>query len=215
MSKTRIKTYDKIIIESLALFNEHGERAITTNHIAAHLGISPGNLYYHFRNKEEIIHQIFLQYTDFIRTRLAPPPGRTLHIEDLAHYLDTAFQAMWRYRFMFYDLPGLLARNPQMQEDYQRFLTGELTLLMEKLFREFAALGLLSFPNEDTIHQLSVNVWLVTKFWFAFEQTAKPTQPITEATGRRGARQVLSLLRPYIQPAFVGVFDQIDARYRD
>ncbi|MGE8356801.1 MAG: TetR/AcrR family transcriptional regulator [Microvirgula sp.] len=57
-----IKTYDRIVSESLALFNEHGERTITTNHIAAHLGISPGNLYYHFRNKEEIVYQIFLQY---------------------------------------------------------------------------------------------------------------------------------------------------------
>ncbi|MGL5986966.1 MAG: TetR/AcrR family transcriptional regulator, partial [Burkholderiales bacterium] len=87
----RIKTYDRIIQASLELFNEHGERAITTNHIAAHLGISPGNLYYHFRNKEEIIYQIFLQYRSFMQTRLSLPGNAKIEASDMLKYLDTAF----------------------------------------------------------------------------------------------------------------------------
>ena len=57
-----MKTRDKIIQASIVLFNEQGERNVTTNHIAAHLNISPGNLYYHFRNKEDIILSIYEEY---------------------------------------------------------------------------------------------------------------------------------------------------------
>ena len=58
----RAKTRDRIIEASLELFNAQGERAVTTNHIAQHLGISPGNLYYHFRNKQAIVAELFGAY---------------------------------------------------------------------------------------------------------------------------------------------------------
>jgi AcrR family transcriptional regulator len=54
-----MKTKDKIIQISVDMFNKSGVVAVTTNHIAKELNISPGNLYFHFRNKEEIIRHIF------------------------------------------------------------------------------------------------------------------------------------------------------------
>ncbi len=207
-----MKTYDKIVHESLKLFNEHGERSITTNHIAAHLGISPGNLYYHFRNKEEIIYQIFRQYEEFINTRLALPTDRPLQIENLIHYLDTAFLGMWQFRFMFYDMPGILARNPRMQEEYEQFVNRDLLSLMTRLFNEFADIGLLQVSQEDIKH-LVVNMWLIIKFWFAFQQTANPGVPITEDTGRTGVLQVLALLKPYVQHARLPQYQMIYRHY--
>ncbi len=40
----RLNTRQRIVQAALELFNQQGERQVTTNHIAAHLGISPGNL---------------------------------------------------------------------------------------------------------------------------------------------------------------------------
>ena len=53
-----MKTKDKIIATAINLFNLHGTKAISTNHIAKEMGISPGNLYYHFRSKNDIIRSI-------------------------------------------------------------------------------------------------------------------------------------------------------------
>ena len=93
------KTRDRIVEASLELFNAQGERSITTNHIAAHLGMSPGNLYYHFRNKQAIIAELFAQYEDRVDAFLRLPEGRALTVGDKTFYLQALLAAMWHYRF--------------------------------------------------------------------------------------------------------------------
>jgi len=86
-----MKTKDKIILASLDLFNEKGERNVSTNHIAAHLGMSPGNLYYHFRNKSDIIYEIFRNYELMVDTYLHVPSDRAIHIHDLWKHFAPPF----------------------------------------------------------------------------------------------------------------------------
>src|SRR3990167_1676925 len=83
-----LKTRERIIQASLELFNAQGERSVTTNHIAAHLGISPGNLYYHFRNKQAIIAELFALYERQVDTFLRRPEGRALTVQDKTFYLE-------------------------------------------------------------------------------------------------------------------------------
>ena len=109
-----MKTRDRIIEASLQLFNEQGERAVTTNHIAAHLGMSPGNLYYHFRNKQQIIAELFERYAAEAEQNLALPEGRALDLDDKARYLESMGATMWRYRFMLRDLEHLLASDAEL-----------------------------------------------------------------------------------------------------
>ena len=93
------KTKDRILAASLQLFNEQGERNITTNHIAAHLDISPGNLYYHFKNKQDIIAALFNRYQNRVEDILQVPKDRPLQPMDKLTYIQSVFQGLWDYRF--------------------------------------------------------------------------------------------------------------------
>ena len=95
-----LKTRDRILLRSLELFNDAGERTVTTNHIAAALNISPGNLYYHFRSKEDIIYEIFLNYEKSMIQALSVPENHTITYGEKIGYFESIFHQLWDYRFL-------------------------------------------------------------------------------------------------------------------
>lgn len=75
------ETFNKIVEASLQLFNQEGERVITTNHIAERMNISTGKLYYHFRNKEEIINELYQRYVKGMAEQLSAALSHSNSIE--------------------------------------------------------------------------------------------------------------------------------------
>src|SRR3546814_5464188 len=98
------------------MFNAQGEPTVTTNRIADELEISPGNLYYHFRNKDDIIEQQFARFDARMDDALAAPDGRLPGLEDIWLQLHLAFEAIWDYRFLYRDLVELLSRTSRSEE---------------------------------------------------------------------------------------------------
>ena len=117
-----LKTRDRILQTSLQLFNEYGEPRITTNHIADELDISPGNLYYHFRNKDDIIWLLFEQFERRMGAVLQVPERRAPDMEDMWLYLHLVFENIWEYRFFYRDLDNLLSRNKKLRTHFRRIL---------------------------------------------------------------------------------------------
>ena len=56
------RTAERILEVTLDLFNRFGEPNVSTTLISAELGISPGNLYYHYPAKDELINALFMRY---------------------------------------------------------------------------------------------------------------------------------------------------------
>jgi len=99
-----MSTRERILATALRLFNESGTAAVSTNHIADALGISPGNLYYHFRNKEEIIRALFEQQFARWDAGYTLPDDRMPTLDDLQQLVRTSFVMGWEYRFMYREL---------------------------------------------------------------------------------------------------------------
>lgn len=96
-------TKARILDAALALSNQRGTANVTTNHIAEALGMSPGNLYYHYRNKAEIIRELFARIIEEWAANYALPPGTMPSIQMTETMVAGNFQIQARYRFFFRD----------------------------------------------------------------------------------------------------------------
>ncbi|UVE18083.1 TetR/AcrR family transcriptional regulator [Pseudomonas sp. LS44] len=195
----QIKTRERIIQASLELFNSQGERSVTTNHIAAHLGISPGNLYYHFRNKQAIIAELFAEYESHVDTFLRVPEVRALTIDDKTFYLEALLAAMWRFRFMHRDLEHLLEADPALAAQYRSFSQRCLSHATA-IYQGFVAAGILRM-NAAQIEALTLNSWIIMTSWVRFLCTTRGDPgDLNEDLLRRGIYQVLALEGGYLAP---------------
>ena len=88
----RSKTKEKILKTALGLFNNEGESAVSAVDIACVMGISPGNLYYHYKGKDEIIIQLFRDFEEEIRQVLSSTIRAPLKLEDNWVYLYIIFE---------------------------------------------------------------------------------------------------------------------------
>ena len=148
------------------MFNAQGEPNVTTNHIADELDISPGNLYYHFRNKEDIVEQVFARYEARMDQALLVPEDRLPNLEDVWLQLHLVFECMWDYRFLYRDLVDILSRNRKLKTHFARILNRAATSAGEVL-KGLATAGIVR-ATPDEIRATAENVLLVATFWLNF-----------------------------------------------
>jgi len=206
-----MKTRDKIIFASLELFNEKGERAVTTNHIAAHLGISPGNLYYHFRNKEDIIQSIFQEYIQYMRESFLPAGDDVTAEQFLKRYCDEVFGSIWRFRFFHSSMPGIVLRDEALHKQYL-----EAHSLLEERAR--ASISFLKrdgviLIEDQRIPELVELMRVVGSFWMSYKMANSLDTKISKADVYQGVNKVIALLLPYATEVGSQTLQALQQRY--
>ena len=117
-----MKTRDRILQCALQLFNEEGEPNVSTLEIATEMGISPGNLYYHFHGKEPLILELFERFQAELAPLLDPPDDVDLGVEDYWLFLHLIVERLAQYRFLFQDLSNLSGRLPKLARGIRLWL---------------------------------------------------------------------------------------------
>jgi AcrR family transcriptional regulator len=103
------RTAERILEVTLDLFNRFGEPNVSTTLISAELNISPGNLYYHYPAKDELINSLFDRYERALNELLNASDG-VRDVEDAWFFMHTLFELIWQYRFLYRDLNDLLSK---------------------------------------------------------------------------------------------------------
>lgn len=204
-------TRKRILDCSLAMFNAQGEPNVTTNHIADELEISPGNLYYHFRSKDDIIEHLFGGYEQRIDTALSPPSGRLPNLEDIWLQLHLVFECIWDYRFLYRDLVDILSRNRRLRIRFARILKradDSAHLVMRGLNQA----GVMR-ASATELDSAATNILVISTFWMNY--AAVRGDKDEQVAIRAGIVQVMMLLAPFLRDAERVHLNQLTRAYLD
>ncbi len=193
------RTRERILETALVMFNSQGEPNVTTNHIADELEISPGNLYYHFRNKDDIVEQLFTAYETRMDQALQVPQERLPNLEDIWMQLHRVFECMWEFRFLYRDLVDILSRNRKLKLHFGRMLNRAAASASEVL-KGLAQAEILR-ATADEIRASAENVLLLTTFWLNFNAVRNSRVDPNQEDLNQGIYQVMLLIAPFLRDA--------------
>lgn len=189
-------TRQRILDAARRLFNEGGTSAVSTNHIAAEAGLSPGNLYYHFTDKRDIIRALHAEYAAAHEDWWEPSPDPRENLARLGENLAAGMQLAWKYRFFEREILALLRADPELAASYREVYERRLDQWVA-FGEHLAAQGAVRPPRPPrTVRDLAVAIWLVAQSWISFlDATGDPRDPQQVA---KGADVVLVVLDPYL-----------------
>lgn len=199
-----MKTRERILHTSLELFNAEGEPNVTTVDIANEMDISPGNLYYHFKGKEDIIGELYERFHDDLTDILDAPIAKLLKPEDAWFYLYIVFEEIYKQRYFYRNLNDILQRYPTLDRKFRRLLERKrqaasaiAIALVEK--------GILEM-DRGQLDRLSELVTMHVTFWMNYDMLRNQSQT-NQLLIHQGVFQVMSLVAPHLAPAYRSFFD--------
>ena len=206
------RTRERILETSLALFNRHGVPHVTTADIADELNISPGNLYYHFSNKDEIVDELYAAFEARVGPLLAAPRGHRADVDDLWLWLHLLFEQMWAYRFLYHDLDLLTARDRALGVRFGALVRKGAATVIEWSGAMVDAETMRATSAE--IDALAHNVMLVAAYWPSYDRVRRAGhEEAPKPYAGRAVYQVLALFSPYLAPHARAHLDRLAAGY--
>jgi AcrR family transcriptional regulator len=188
-------TRQRILTAALRLFNASGTTAVSTNHIAGEAGISPGNLYYHYRNKEAIIRALLEELLEAFDSFWLIPQERHLRLEDLQSLLRTSFEVQWRYRFLNRELVALTRRDQLLAQRYQENYRRRMQ--QQRAFAQHLIEAHVLRPlGEDELTEVLAACWIVSENWLTFLEASG--QPVTYERFQAGSQVITRVIAPYL-----------------
>lgn len=193
-------TKERILASALFLFNRDGAYAVTTRHISEEMGISPGNLYYHYSNREEIIRTLVMRMTDEFSALYSFDSVQSELSGAIESILRHTAAIMYRYRFFYMEPAALLERDPQLKNTYIKIKTGRMNDF-RKIVQFMTGAGIiLSNITPGELDALFENVWTLNEF--IIQSMYMNNEKLTESNLKKKFIKIMYLIRPYISEEY-------------
>jgi AcrR family transcriptional regulator len=197
----RVGNRERIIEAAIELMNIRGNE-IGTSQIAEHLGISPGNLYYHFGNKQAIVHEILSRLHDELGRTLALDTGEIVDEERLVGYYSNGAMVLWRYRFMVSSALELTSGSAELERGYRDFTIAGMDWVY-RIIRNVVKHhpGAIAASPRDC-KNLAENMWVLWNGWPRHVEHYRVESRVSQAVIAHGLEQIAMTLAPYVTAGF-------------
>ena len=193
------RTAERILETTLELFNRFGEPNVSTTAISAELRISPGNLYYHYPAKDELVTALYVRY-EAEMSELLDAAADVRDVDDARALLHSVLERIWHYRFLYRDLNDLLSRNRHVETHFGPLLARK-SRAVRTMLCSMERSGALRIPAGD-LPTVAEHCMMAVTYWLSFEYVRDPRHALepdnAQAALLRGVQQVLGLLHPYL-----------------
>lgn len=171
---------DQILYKALEMINEKGYVNVGVREIARALGISPGNLSYHFSKKEDILIALLEQYRDANSSLYKDYFVKAPSLEHFLNLMKRIFESQYHYRGVFIGNQFVQAEIESGErfdynETYAKRVAG-----FTSIFKDLNTAGYIKVTDGD-ISFLVSHITLVGRFWI-YEATLFNKSPEKEPT---------------------------------
>lgn len=161
---SELNTKQKILNASIQLFNEQGMANVRLQQIAHEIGISPGNLAYHFRNKEAIVtainEELYREANDILFTYRVYP-----NLIDFDYQLNKYFAFTRKHPFYFLDMVDIERQYPGIKLK-RRTHVSKMISQVRKRFDFNQQRGIIGAePQKDSYDHTANTIWMLIAFW--------------------------------------------------
>ncbi len=193
-----MKRREHILVVSLALFNSEGEANLSAVDIANELDISPGNLYYHFKGKEEIVSELYEQFEAGFELLLQDGMETGAGLEEYWLYLYVIFEHIYNFRFFFRNITDLLQKYQSIEPRFRRLMEKQ-SRWVRQLLTGLLEEGVIVHPHlaEERIERLTDSIMLLFTHWFQF-QNLRNRKLDQHDFIQSAILQIMTLLAPYM-----------------
>jgi len=174
------------------LFNEGNTQAVTTNHIAKAMGISPGNLHYHYSNREEIIRLLYANMREEMTLSIDALP-KTL--EELSEHQKILIGIQWEYRFFFREMLFLFSRDALLKEKYVKDTIAHRSRIHFTMVH-FVETGELDIRDESSLEYVVDAILMAWQFYTSLMETLG--RPLSKKSAEEALQYTTNAMKPFV-----------------
>lgn len=208
------KTKERILEQARILFNKVGYKNVTIRMIAIEMGMSSGNLNYHYKKREDILEALYFQMVSVFDERIEKLETEEMTLYKMRKDIHVSISRMVDYTFFWTDLFYILSSNTTIKKHFDTVYEHRKNGL-EFVFNAFIKTTILKpfefkFERTNLIEQMVNfgNTWMYASSLYTYNKLT-PTYINTQTSA------LMAYLYPYLTDLGKDEFRKLFPKYFD